>query len=84
MSTKNKSSTLPRTAHSGLLRAEWSATDRRWYIYQGVVLLGKVPGRREHAVYYMRSMQGLPASAPSTRTVVRRLLESRSRAWPGG
>lgn len=63
-----------RTAYSGLLRAEWSAPDRRWYIYQGIVLLGKVPGKREHAVYYMRAMQGLPATAPSMRTVVARLL----------
>ena len=74
-----------RTAYSGFLRAEWSAPERRWHIYQGPVLLGKVPGRREHAVYYMRAMQGLPATAPSMRAVVSRLLPDpgpRSNAWP--
>ena len=67
------------TAHSGFLRAEWSAADRRWYIYQGTVLLSKVPGKREHAVYYMRAMQGLPTSPPSSRTVVRHLLEAHTK-----
>lgn len=68
------------TAYSGLLRAEWSAPDRRWYIYQGIILLGKVPGKRENAVYYMRAMQGLPTAPPSMRTVVRRLLPAPSKA----
>ena len=68
------------TAFSGLLRAEWSAPDRRWYIYQGHVLLSKVPGKRENAVYYMRAMQGLPTAPPSMRTVVRRLLPAPSKA----
>ena len=65
---------MDRVAYSGEYRAVWSAEDRRWYVYgPGGVLMTRVPGKRKNAVYYMRAMQGLPASPPSMRSVVARM-----------
>lgn len=66
------------TVHSGRFRAMWEPAARRWLVFgPGEVLLARIPGKREHAVYYMRAMQGLPATPPNSRSVVRKLIEAR-------